>query len=186
MSVRSSTELYKGQRLREKRALFENFPFRCLEDLCKARFYALFGNQCFKCGSEGISHYLGRFDNLCMDHHVPMKLGGHLVPGNLTALCRRCNGKKLDLLPELFYSEQELERLAPFLEQQKAIFGFQFDVDAWHAAPADYLISLGVAQDLVHAILYDEEHIDFMGLPDRPHACTVSISIDIGSLATDD
>ena len=119
MSVRASSELYKGQRNREKRSLYENFPFRCLEDLCKAKFYSLFENRCFKCGSEGVSRYLGRFDNLCMDHHIPMKLGGHLVPGNLTALCRRCNGQKLDLPPETFYSEHELARLALLLEKQK-------------------------------------------------------------------
>ena len=58
-----------------------------------------FGQVCFKCGSP---------DDLDIDHHLALKDGGYLVPGNLTLLCGKCNNQKrfVDL-----YSEEEKERL---------------------------------------------------------------------------
>jgi len=53
-----------------------------------------------------------------------MALGGHLVPGNLVALCWNCNNKKLDSPPEQFYTPGELDRLKPILDQQEDVFSF--------------------------------------------------------------
>ncbi len=94
----------KRQRNSEKARLFNVFIFPIIADLAKNKFFALFGNRCYKCRSPY---------SLVMDHHIPIVRGGHLVPGNLVALCINCNNHKLDLPPEKFYSAHELDRLQP-------------------------------------------------------------------------
>lgn len=88
----------------------------------------MFDNRCFKCGVKEKSQVeISKPPILCIDHHIPMIRGGHLIPGNLVALCRSCNNKKHDLLPEEFYTHEELNRLRPILEKQNEIFNFVFD-----------------------------------------------------------
>ena len=181
MTRRYSTEMYKGQRLKEKRLLYRSFPFRALERLCKARFFALFGDQCFKCGTPELPPRANCPPVLCMDHHIPMALGGRLEPGNIVGLCRRCNERKLDQHPEQFYTQQELEKLAEIFAQQPALFDFTFDDDAWRQDPAAYLVSLGLHEELVDQLLHDELHEDYIGIPDPPRF-EFTVSIDITSL----
>ena len=69
----------------------------------------------------------GQPPSLCIDHHIPMILGGHLVPGNLVAFCRNCNNKKHEQPPGEFYTREELVKLKPILEKQREIFVFTFD-----------------------------------------------------------
>lgn len=178
MAKRASVELYPGQRNKEKRKLFECFPFRALDRVCKEKFFALFDNQCFKCGQpETYVPGTKGLKVLCMDHHLPMAHGGHLVPGNLVSLCRTCNNSKLDRMPEEFYSAEELQRLSPLLELQHALFDFVFDDDAWRADPAGYLVGLGMSPELVQALLHDEEHPDYIGLPRSP-AISLTLSFN--------
>lgn len=161
---RKSAEIYPGQRAKEKRELFKRFKIRSIEDVYKNKFFALFDHRCFKCGAEEKPcKEIGRPPVLCIDHHIPMALGGHLVPGNLVALCRNCNNKKLDLPPESFYTASELESLKPILEQQEEIFAFSFDWGAWHKDRENYLKSIGVADDLVQELLFNQEHQDYIG-----------------------
>lgn len=101
--------------------------------------------------------------NLCMDHHVPMALGGHLVPGNLVSLCRRCNGLKLDKSPTEFYTQEELERLQPLLDAQEDLFNFSFDIDKWKNDKETYLLELGIEKEIVYSALYDEYFVDYIG-----------------------
>ena len=174
---RESAELYPGQRGKEKRELFKRFRLRAIEDVFKGRFFALFDNCCFKCGAKERPHKMIRHPPiLCIDHHVPMALGGHLAPGNLVALCRRCNEAKLDMAPEQFYSPTELERLRPLLDQQLTMFEFEFDWDAWNADRGKYLLNLGVEPGLVHELLHDPTHPDFIGT--QSNTIGVSISVD--------
>jgi hypothetical protein len=146
---RHSSETYKGQRSKEKRDLFKRFGYRVIVEHYKKKFFNLFGNHCFKCGS---TNYLN------IDHHIPMALGGHLVPDNLVALCKRCNNKKLDSHPEEFYTIEELSRLEAILKEQNNVFEFEFDSRRWKENRKEYLISLGISPILVDAVLNNQNH----------------------------
>lgn len=184
MARQSSTEVYKGQRQKEKRLLYRCFPFRALERLCKARFFALFDNKCFKCGAPELPACPSCSPVLCMDHHIPMVLGGRLEPGNIVALCRRCNAQKLDQPPEQFYTLEELAQLPLIFARQAAVFDFAFDDGAWRQNPAGYLVSLGLDEGLVEQLLHDELHQDYIGMPD-PRQFGFAISIDISGVLKD-
>jgi hypothetical protein len=162
--ARKSTEKYPGQRNKEKRELFRLYRLRVIEDLYKRRFFEHFGNCCFKCGKpEKPKQEIDAPPNLCIDHHVPMALGGHLVPGNLVSLCRRCNEQKLDAAPSEFYSLDELTRLQPLLDTQRDLFAFSFNWDKWRQDREAYLLELGVEQDTVRAALHDEYFVGYVG-----------------------
>lgn len=174
-----SSEAYPGQRNREKSKLFSPFRYPCVEDAVKRKFYALFEHRCFRCGRPERPEMLaGEPPILCMDHHVPMALGGRLVPGNLVALCRRCNEEKLDRDPSAFYSEEQLRLLQPILDRQAALFDFKFDREAFEHRPLDYLVSLGVAVELAEQLLSDPDHPDYIFVPGRGEgAMTISIGV---------
>lgn len=176
---RRSAELYPGQRNKEKRELFKRYRLRAIEDLYKSRLFALFDNRCFKCGvEERPAQLVGRPPVLCIDHHVPMALAGHLVPGNLVALCRRCNESKLDQPPEQFYSRTELGRLGPLLAQQEGLLAFAFDWEAWNADRGKYLLRLGMEPSLVHDLLDNPDHPEFIGSTHERLGGAVSIDAD--------
>ncbi len=174
----NSKEIYKGQRGKEKRELFKRFRLRAIEDIYKNKFFALFGHQCFKCGiKEKPYSEIGQPPVLCIDHHIPMILGGHLIPGNLVALCRSCNNKKHDRPPEEFYTLVELDKLKPILEKQGDIFVFTFDWNYWNQDRKGYLLSLGIEPNLVHELLYNHEHPDYIGMPSDDIGITISVNI---------
>lgn len=177
-----SSEAYPGQRKQEKRKLFSPFCYPCVEDAVTHKFYALFEHRCFHCGRQERPEVLvGEPPILCMDHHVPMALGGCLAPGNLVALCRRCNEEKLDRHPSIFYSEEQLTRLQPILDRQAALFDFRFDWQAFEHRPLDYLVSLGVPAELAEQLLTDPNHPDYIIVPGRGGgAMTISIGIGPG------
>lgn len=163
------TKEVKAFRNVEKRELFGRFGLAVVEEHAKGKFFSFFGDRCFKCDSPG---------PLVMDHHVPITLGGHLVPGNLVALCRPCNNGKRDAPPEAFYSPSELDRLAPFLEGQHALFNFSFDRNAWKADRGGYLLSLGIDPALVAEVLGNPEHRFYVPSPDERPAVTITVTID--------
>ena len=170
--------IYKGQRSKEKGELFGRFRLRAIKDIYTNKFFALFDHRCFKCDIKERPHkIIGHPPVLCIDHHIPMALGGHLVPGNLVSLCRRCNNKKLDHPPEEFYTKNELNKLKPFLSQQADIFAFTFDDDYWNKDRKEYLLSLGVEHALVNELLYNEDHLDYVGLPSDDTKFTISIDL---------
>jgi hypothetical protein len=143
------TEAVKRLRNQERRLLFKPFVLGVVEEHAKKQFFAFFGDTCFKCGSSG---------TLVIDHHVPIVLGGHLVPGNLVALCERCNNRKSDIPPECFYTKAELERLQEFLDGQHRMFEFVFDHKAWEANRESYLLALGIDAGLVCEVLSNPDH----------------------------
>lgn len=175
---RKSAETYPGQRSKEKYELFKRFRLRAIEDVYKKKFFASFDNRCFKCGVEEKPYKeIGQPPVLCIDHHIPMVLGGHLVPGNLVALCRSCNELKLDLPPEEFYTPSELERPGKILEQQEDILSFTFDWNSWHEDRGIYLISLGVEAELVHELLINPGHPDFIGNESKIIGITITVDV---------
>jgi 5-methylcytosine-specific restriction endonuclease McrA len=173
----NSKEIYKGQRGKEKRELFKRFRLRAIEDIYKNKFFALFDHRCFKCGVKERPQIDIGPPVLCIDHHIPMILGGHLVPGNLVALCRNCNNRKHDLPPEDFYTPEELNKLKPLLEKQGDIFIFAFDWNYWNNDREGYLLSLGVEPNLVHELLYNHEYPDYVGIPSDNIGVTISVNI---------
>jgi 5-methylcytosine-specific restriction endonuclease McrA len=174
----NSTEIYKGQRAKEKRDLFNRFRLRAIEDVYKNKFFALFDHRCFKCGiKENPNIEIGQPPVLCMDHHLPMALGGHLVAGNLVSLCRGCNNKKLDRPPEDFYTVDELISLKPILDKQSEIFEFTFDWKFWNQDRKGYLLSLGVEAHLVHELLFNHDHPDYIGMPSDNIEVNISVNL---------
>lgn len=161
-------EAVKRQRNKETRELFKPFVLAVLEEHAKRRFFAFFGDACFKCGAPG---------PLVMDHHVSIVLGGHLVPGNLVALCERCNNRKSDVPPESFYTRVELERLQGFLDRQHEVFRFDFDWKAWEADREAYLLSLGIDANLVREVLNNPDHR--FHIPPRDESEPVGVSITV-------
>ncbi len=163
------SEAVKRQRNKEKRELFKPFRLSLVEEHAKKRLFDYFMNACFKCGSPG---------PLVMDHHVPIALGGHLVPGNLVALCERCNNRKSDDPPEAFYTKVEQDRLRGFLDNQRALFEFSFDDEAWGVDREGYLISLGIEADLVREALKNPDHRFHIPPRDDLEPIRVTITID--------
>jgi 5-methylcytosine-specific restriction endonuclease McrA len=51
---------------------------------------AYFQNKCAYCDAGG---------HLQQEHFLPVRLGGHYVPGNIVPACSPCNGKKSDKDP---------------------------------------------------------------------------------------
>ncbi len=158
----------KRQRNKEKGQLFSVFVYPIIADLAKKKFFGFFGNRCFKCASPHA---------LVIDHHIPIVLGGHLIPGNLVALCSNCNNRKSDSPPEAFYSKQELDRLQPLLADQGNIFSLVFDREKWETDREGYLLSLGVEVSLAHDVLNNPDHRFY--IPPRAEPVEgVTITID--------
>lgn len=177
--VRKSAEKYPGQRNAEKHKLYSPYRLRVIADLYKRRFFEHFGNRCFKCGKrEKAAQEIGKPPHLCMDHHIPMALGGHLVPGNIVSLCRQCNAQKLDKHPSDFYTQAESARLQPLLDTQIELFAFSFNLEQWRKDREGYLLSIGIDESVVHAALHDEDFIGYVGIGNEQSAVSVTITID--------
>lgn len=162
----------KRQRNKDRDELYKPFVLQVISDHARSRLFDLFSNVCFNCGS---SH------ELVIDHHYPQSRGGRMVPGNLVVLCRRCNGLKLDRQPASFYRPEQLHDLQPFLDAQDSIFSFKFDWRAWEQDRASYLLSLGIAAELVHAVLTDEDHPLYIQPRDDGTICVIHIDLKLSS-----
>jgi 5-methylcytosine-specific restriction endonuclease McrA len=168
-TTKLTTDEYKQLRKIEKNELFDRFRVPLIVDLYKQKFFTSFGNKCYKCKQIG---------NLVIDHHVPLVLGGHFVPGNLVALCRRCNNKKKDKYPKEFYSKRELSQLHTILKKQSDIFNFKFDWNRWEADPREYLISLGIDSNLVNEIFTNKNHQYFIEPSSSRYKVALSVNLD--------
>jgi 5-methylcytosine-specific restriction endonuclease McrA len=159
----------RRQRSNEKGQLFRVFVYPIIADHAKKKFFELFGNSCFKCGSH---HHLE------IDHHVPIVLAGHLVPGNLVALCKICNNKKLDSPPEAFYSPKKLNDLKPLFAKQHQIFSFTFDWEHWRRDRESYLLSLGIDPTIVHEALNNPDHRFYIEPPSEREGFVIAIDLN--------
>lgn len=165
-----SGEDLRRLRSREKSELWRPFGLPVVAEHFKRKLFALFDNRCFKCKSAS---------PLEVDHHIPMVLGGHLVPGNLVPLCPRCNNRKGELSPMEFYSPSDLQLLAPLLDQERSLFHFQFDWEHWERDRRGHLLELGIDAALVAEVLNNEDHRYY--IPPRPsrEGTSVTITIDM-------
>jgi hypothetical protein len=177
-SISAKPLVMSGEELRrlrsnEKSKLWGKFGPAVVVDLYKKKLFALFGNKCFKCGAPS---------PLEVDHHIPMVLGGHLVPGNLVALCTNCNNKKLDLPPMQFYSPEELAKLEPILKQETSLFEFVPDQEFWSNDRKGYLLSLGIDAKLVEEVLNNPNHRFYIEPPTFSKGSAITITFDLSSL----
>lgn len=161
------------QRSREKSQFSMKYRLRIIQDHYKSKLFALFDNKCFKCGST---------ERLDIDHHIPIKLGGHLVPGNLVALCKLCNNNKHDRLPDEFYAPDELKALEPLLVKERELLKFNFDQEYWRHDRKGYLLSLGIDSLIIDEVLNNPNHPDYIEPISLSDESSVEIKIDISDL----
>ena len=184
-SVMSPAEIEKI-RQRDKWEWDKKYRLRVIENHYRNKLFALFEFRCFKCSRPGTIRtdykwmkHVPFWCGLDRDHHVPINLGGHLVPGNIGVLCKSCNSKKHETEPERFYTETELRKLQPYLDKQDEVLRFNFDLEAWQEDRSAYLISLGIDKQLVHQVFNNEDH-RYYHPPSSP--ISISLTIDLGSI----
>ncbi|MGE0854190.1 MAG: HNH endonuclease [Hyphomicrobiaceae bacterium] len=159
----------KAIRGRDKSLWDKLYRAPVIENHYRNKLFALFEHRCFKCRRPGrLETYQGMehvpfWRGLDRDHHVPISLGGHLVPGNIVVLCTSCNSRKHERDPRVFYTAEQLEALRPLLAKEPEVLAFAFDWERWQEDRREYLMSLGVAGELVEQVLNNEDHRYFVG-----------------------
>lgn len=153
----------KKRRQKERKEFFREYRYDVIRQFFVQKFFRLFDNRCFRCGSP---------DRLAMDHHLPTARGGHFVPGNLVPLCIGCNTRKSDHPPEVFYSAEELAQLQPLLAAQIDLFAFDFNWEKWSDDREGYLLSIGIDSSLVREVLHNEEHPLYVG-----KSCVITLGL---------
>lgn len=66
---------------------------------------------CMRCGT---------LENMTLDHHIPLSLGGKLSFLNTVLLCASCNSQKHNKLPENFYTIEELTKIESYFSELAA------------------------------------------------------------------
>lgn len=128
----------------DKRALYKHFRIEIIEDVYRHKFEQLFDRCCFACYAP---------PPLELDHHIPARAGGRLVPGNIILLCPSCNNRKGSMPPSEFYSPAQNARAKRLFKQQVSLFEFTFDWAQWEADPLAYLLCVGVTPEAAQAFL---------------------------------
>lgn len=107
---------YSIKRRQMKKKIFESLSKKTIQEI-----YLKFNYKCYVCNNK---------NDLCLDHHYPLKLGNPLTVNNGVILCKSCNSIKRDRLPESFYSPEQLTDLqlnygiskSPLKEEQPSLF----------------------------------------------------------------
>jgi 5-methylcytosine-specific restriction endonuclease McrA len=115
----------------------------------------LFYGRCFACDNP---------NDLQMDHHIPLIKGGRKVPGNIVMLCYKCNAKKLDYMPEEFYSQEELAHLQPLLDKERELLDFEFDKERFNRNRYAYLLEIGISPLLLREVTTNIDHLWYVPL----------------------
>jgi hypothetical protein len=90
-------KVYSIKRRQMKKNVFESLSKKTIQNV-----YLKFNYKCYLCKND---------NDLCIDHHYPLKQGNALTVDNAVLLCRSCNSIKRDKLPEYFYSPEQLTDL---------------------------------------------------------------------------
>lgn len=149
----------KRERNKQRQAFYSRFRLRIIEDHFRRKIYRQFLDRCFNCGCEfaiDLAHHCPW--DIAIDHHVPLARGGLYELGNLVVLCRCCNGRKHDKMPDEFYPADKLSQLEDILTEQRKLFSFEFDWEAWARDRTGYLASLGIEPDLIQLAFTNEYH----------------------------
>ena len=168
-------ELVK-RRKKEKYELIKQFKLNIIVDFYKKKFYSLFNNRCYKCSKNEL---------LVIDHHIPMILGGRMLPGNLVALCTKCNSKKGRQHPDMFYTKQELLNLKEIFEKEKELFSFRFDWKAWNNSPRKYLDSIGIDKDLIDEAFLNPNSPFYIDMSQEDEKTGFSFNVDLADIISD-
>ena len=170
-----TAEEMKRLRSKERSAFWQRYMYPVIASYYRRKLFTLFNNRCFKCGT---SQWLE------IDHHIPIVLGGHLVPGNMVALCSTCNNRKHDKNPASYYSSEELMKLDSILRQEPEVLDFMFDNAHWEEDPKGYLLRIGLDEKLIDAVLTNPAHPFYIA----PARCSedssddITITIDVSSM----
>lgn len=101
---------------REKMAAIGEKPYE--RDKYRAEVFMRDGSACVYCGST---------DRLCLDHVVPVTLGGWTKPDNLVTACKKCNSGKAGRTPEgaglTFINEQAKQLAKSAIEKWETAIG---------------------------------------------------------------
>ncbi len=100
--VSDTRQLSSYSRRKQVKKLKENFSTKDREMT-----FDRFDHKCFKCEAT---------EELCIDHHYPLRYGFPLSPSNAVVLCRSCNSSKKSKMPSKFYNEEELKELQTKLQ----------------------------------------------------------------------
>jgi hypothetical protein len=145
----SSAEL-RALRTSQRANFIRGYGIRPVYEHFRSKLVAAFGGGCFRCGARA---------PLVLDHCVPIALGGRLVPGNITVLCRECNELKGEAHPEDFYAADEMSRLVLLLEAQIELLAFEWKAVRWWSGSEDerrqYLREIGLGTKAIEG-LFDE------------------------------
>ena len=144
-----ASELFPGQRRQDRADFFRRYRVEIIWNHYRNKLISSFGGRCFACSNP---------NDLQMDHHVPLALGGKREPGNIVMLCAKCNQMKWDYPPDIFYSPDEICFLESLLPQQSELLEFTFDGDRWHDNPISYLGQLGISPLLLHEVSTNSNH----------------------------
>ena len=100
----------KGQR--KRRAHQKNINEIYSEEMAVATYLA-FDNACFNCNKT---------KDLCIDHFCPLSLGFPLSLYNSIILCRQCNSKKHNKMPEEFFSKERIVSAKKLMKDANKIY----------------------------------------------------------------
>lgn len=176
-------------RQRDKWEWDKKYSLRVIENHFRNKLFSLFAYGCVKCSKRGIlrTDFTGMervpfWRGLERDHHVPIRLGGRLIPGNIGVLCTSCNSRKNEKSPQSFYTTGELDRVQRCLDKEEETLHFKFDWEAWRQDRSQYLASLGIDRELIGEVLTNENHRYYAPPPVQ---FDFSIAVDAGEMLKD-
>jgi len=105
---RSTRERGQRKRRATKLKVYENF----LEEMVIATYLA-FDDACFACRKK---------KDLCLDHFKPLSKGFALSLDNAIILCRSCNSKKRNKMPEDFFTKKQIKYAKKLMKDAVKIY----------------------------------------------------------------
>ncbi len=183
-SVPTESVMRSGRANEKYRLWHKKYFTKAIGNHFRNKVYASFCWRCFLCGAP--AKYRDRravefrhatiVSNLHFDHHIPRANGGLLIPGNIVVLCRDCNNKKADRVPETVYTRDEWNDLGWLLTEQTELLRFRFSRQKWLSDKRKYYDEIGLNAELIDEVLTNPLHSFFEG-DQKEHNASPSLSL---------